>query len=72
MNLGKLFNYKYLKQNIKKSKGLLTLLVLIIPVITSLILIGINSSDYATAIFPLVTVMANLFGMYAILIRICI
>lgn len=66
MNLGKLFNYKYLKQNIKKSKGLLTLLVLIIPVITSLILIGINSSDYATAIFPLVTVMANLFGMYAI------
>lgn len=66
MNLGKLFNFKYLMQNIKKSKGLLTVLVLIIPVITTLVLIGNNSSEYASATSEYMVTVANILGMYII------
>ena len=66
MNLGKLFNFKYLKQNIKKSKGLITLLILVIPVITALILIGNNASDYANPTLSVIVSIANFFGMYGI------
>lgn len=66
MNLGKLFNFKYLKQNLKKSKGILTILILIIPVITTLILIGTNSNTYLNIIEPLSLSIANIVGMYVI------
>ena len=66
MNLGKLFNFKYLKQNIKKSKGLITFLILIIPIITSLILIGSNSSEYVSPTYQTTITIANILGMYGI------
>ena len=66
MNLGKLFNFKYLKQNMKKSKGLLTVLIFIIPVITILMLIGNNTSEYASSTEQVLVALPNLIGMYFI------
>lgn len=66
MNLIKLFNFKYLKQNLKKSKGLLTLMILVIPVLTTLMLISLNNSRYDCAIEEIELLMINLFGMYII------
>lgn len=64
MNSTKLFNFKYLKQNLKKSKGLLTILVLIIPVLTTLMLISINSSEYDVVVETEEYNFINYFGMY--------
>lgn len=66
MNSGKLFNFKYLKQNIKKSKGLLIVLMFLIPVITSLILIGNNSTEYVSSTEQITVSIANILGMYGI------
>lgn len=66
MSLGKLFNFNYLKQNIKKSKGLITVLAFIVPVITALILIGNNSNNYATPTYQGEVVFPNVLGMYII------
>lgn len=53
MNLKKLFNYKYLLQNIKKSKALLLTFILLVPILSSLLIIltGIDSSN--TTVFDL-------------------
>lgn len=64
MNSTKLFNFKYLKQNLKKSKGLLTILVLIIPVLTTLMLISVNSSEYDVVVETEEYNFINYFGMY--------
>lgn len=64
MNLTKLFNGKYLKQNLKKSKGLLTLLVLIVPVLTTLVIISQNSSKYECIMEEGVLASINIIGMY--------
>lgn len=64
MNLTKLFNGKYLKQNLKKSKGLLTLLVLIVPVLTTLVIITQNSSKYECVMEEGVLASVNIIGMY--------
>lgn len=66
MNLGKLFNFKYLKQNIKKSKGFITVLAFIIPVITALILVANNSSEYYIVTHPTLVYSGNFLGMYII------
>lgn len=66
MNLIKLFNFKYLKQNLKKSRGLLTLMILVIPVLTTLMLISLNNSRYDCAIEEVELSIINLFGMYII------
>lgn len=66
MNLTKLFNGKYLMQNLKKSKGIIALLVLIIPVLTTLVIISQNSSTYECAIEESVLLSVNLIGMYII------
>ena len=66
MNLAKLFNFKYLKQNIKKSKGLFTVLIFIIPVITALILITKNSSEYISCTYQSLVTSGNIIGMYII------
>ena len=66
MNLIKLCNFKYLKQNLKKSRGLLTLMILVIPVLTTLMLISLNNSRYDCAIEEVELSIINLFGMYII------
>ena len=66
MNLAKLFNFKYLKQNLKKSKGLFTVLIFIIPVITALILITKNSSEYISCTYQSLVTSGNIIGMYII------
>jgi hypothetical protein len=72
MNLTKLFNFQYLKQNLKKSKGLLTLLVLIVPVLTTLMLIAMNNSIYEYVIEEEALSIINIIGMYAIPVLISI
>ena len=64
MNLTKLFNGKYLKQNLKKSKGLLTLLVLIVPVLTTLVIISQNSSKYECVMEEGVLATVNIIVIY--------
>ncbi len=66
MSLIKWFNGKYLLQNLKKSKGLLTLLVLIIPIITTLIIVSINASIFEVVVDEITLSYANLIGMYII------
>ena len=45
MSLMKLFNFKYLKENIKKSRGLLAFFFGVIPLINIIVLITIISND---------------------------
>lgn len=66
MSSVKLFNFKYLMQNIKKSKGLIMLLTIVVPVITALILILYNSNSYATATTEGELAIVNIFGMFII------
>ena len=66
MNLTKWFNGKYLWQNLKKSKGILAVLILIIPVITTLIIISENASPYDFYIEEYTLSSVNLVGMYIV------
>lgn len=66
MNLTKLFNFKYLKQNLKKSKGILTLIALVIPIITALVLIAYNSESYVSALSDVELALINIIGMYVV------
>lgn len=61
MNLTKLFNYKYLMQNIKKSKMAITLFLLVVPIFTSLFIITAFDS-YAPSFIELGA--ANIIFMY--------
>jgi len=63
MNLTNLFNFKYLIQNFKKSKGLLILLTLIVPMFTSLMLLSAGE-NYAVSFVELSVV--NIIFMYII------
>ena len=63
MNLTNLFNFKYLMQNIKKSKGLIILLTLLVPMFTSIILLSAEG-DYAISFLELSAV--NLICMYIV------
>jgi hypothetical protein len=72
MNLTKLFNFQYLKQNLKKSKGLLTLLVLIVPVLTTLMLVAMNSSIYEYVVEEGSLSLINILGMYVLPILVSI
>lgn len=64
MSLTKLFNFNYLKQNLKKSKGILTLITLVIPVITALVLVSYNSDRYASILYGFDLSFVNIIGMY--------
>lgn len=64
MNLTKLFNFQYLKQNLKKSKGILTLISLVVPVITALVLISYNTNSYVSILYGLDLSFVNIIGMY--------
>ena len=63
MNLTNLFNIKYLMQNIKKSKGLIILSLVLVPMFTSIILLS-ASNDYALS-FAEVSIV-NIICMYII------
>ena len=65
MNLTNLFNIKYLMQNIKKSKALIILLTLLVPMFTSIMLISIqNDSEYVSNFAELSIV--NIIFMYVV------
>ena len=66
MNLIKLFNIKYFFQNLKKSKTLLSLTILIVPILTLLILININNMDINLTDMMYGCNTINLLGMYVI------
>lgn len=66
MNLTKWFNGKFLLQNLKKSKGILAVLILIIPILTSLIIISENASIYDFYIDEYTLSAVNLIGMYIV------
>ena len=63
MNLTNLFNFKYLVQNLKKSKGLLILLILLVPMFTSLMLLSAGE-NYVVSFVELSIV--NIIFMYII------
>lgn len=64
MNLTKLFNFDYLIQNIKKSKSIIILLMLLLPTFSCLMLISLNESS-VTFNFPGWSAM-NIVFMYLI------
>lgn len=67
MNLIKSFNLKYLKENIKKSKGLIILLLIIVPLLTTLFtVLFINGKDAANLATEVGINWVNLIGMYII------
>lgn len=45
MNLTNLFNYKYFLQNMKKSKGLMILILTLVPMLTSIIIISVGRNE---------------------------
>lgn len=62
MNLTKLFNFKYLMQNMKKSKMALTLFFIVVPIFTSLMII--TTQEEVLEFVELASI--NIFGMYII------
>lgn len=62
MNLAKLFNFKYLMQNIKKSKMAILLFLSVVPIFTSLIIITTASNNYVPDFSGLG--IANIIFMY--------
>ncbi len=67
MNLTKLFNFNFFKENIKKSKGFVCLLLLVVPIFTLLvILLGINNTDMITVIDKSELIIVNIIGMYIV------
>lgn len=66
MNLIKFFKKNYAFQNLKKSKGILAIMLLVIPVITLFCLYAQDSSNYSEPYEIFVAVGANFFGMIII------
>lgn len=62
MNLTKLFNFKYLWQNIKKSKMAIILYILVVPIFTTIMLITAQNRIYTNTN----TGFINIAGMYVI------
>ena len=50
MNLTSLFNFSYLKENIKKSKAIILLCMLLIPIVNGIILLMNLKSKYLSKI----------------------
>ncbi len=75
MNLINLFNFNYLKQNLKKSKGALAIFVGIIPIINILSLFMMNDNNYSNEIISLSNIsIINFIGVFIlpIVISICL
>lgn len=66
MNLTSLFNFKYLKENLKRSKAIILLSIFLIPVINVIIYLmrSVNNGDYAPSIFDISTL--SVVGMYVV------
>ena len=66
MNLTNLFNFKYLKENMKKSKAIIFLCIFLIPVINVIIYLmkAVNRNIFVPSIYDVS--MLSLFGMYVI------
>lgn len=62
MNLNKLFNYKFLLENIKKSKMTIILFLIIVPVFTNLVLIANRDEVFSFGELGAI----NILGMYVI------
>ncbi len=66
MNLIKLFNVKYLMQNIKKSKNIIILCLTIMPILSAILLTVIGTSKtYSSVVSSKLTIL-NIIGMYII------
>ena len=74
MNLTKLFNINYLRQNLKKSKVILLIFTLLIPILNTLALImaSINSNNYVPSLLDISVI--NIVGIYflPLVISICL
>lgn len=66
MNLIKSFNFKFFKENVKKSKGAIALLVLIVPIFTLLSNVLLFDDSYVNFTSIEEISMLNCFGMYII------
>ena len=69
MNLTKLFNKNYFIQNLKKSKTLLGITILAVPVLTVLVLINLYLTDACNIDYEETTKafnIVNILGMYII------
>lgn len=67
MNLIKCFNFSYLKENIKKSRGLIALLLLVVPLFTIISIVFITSPENYTKILTNSNIMIpNILGMIVI------
>ncbi len=67
MNLTKLFNFKYFKENLKKSKGLVALLLIVVPIFTTLFTVLIlNNGNQINIPSKMELIMINIMGMYII------
>ena len=66
MNLIKCFKKKYAIQNIKKSKGILAILLLVVPIITLFSVYVQDQSIYSEPYHIFVAGGANFFGMFVI------
>ncbi len=67
MNLIKLFNFKYFKENLKKSKGLVAILLSVVPIFTTLFtVLVINGKNEVSFPGMEILIMINTMGMYFI------
>lgn len=67
MNLIKSFNFKYLKENIKKSKGLIVLSSILVPIFTLLItVLYLNNEIYKQLITMGEIIWINMIGLFVI------
>ena len=64
MNLTNLFNFSFLKENIKRSKSIILLLIFLIPVINVIIYLmnATNSGTFMPSILEMEPL--SIFGMY--------
>ena len=75
MNLINLFNFNYLKQNLKKSKGALAIFIGIIPIINILTLFLMSDNNHSNEIISLSNIsIINFIGVFIlpIVISICL
>jgi len=67
MNLTKLFNKNYLLENMKKSKGALILFLILVPIMSGIMLMSLNSDSNTLHVLDHAQMSAiNIMGMYGI------
>ncbi len=67
MNLIKSFNFKYLKENVKKSKSIIILLLIVVPLLTTLFtVLFVNGEETVNLASELNINWVNMLGMYVV------